>query len=285
MHVRSARSEKTGFTLIELLVVIAIIAILAAILFPVFAQAREQARKISCLSNTKQIGLATSMYAQDYDETFFMAWGGGNVLGDGTQNWVTNLDPYIKGAAKNWVDTKGVWHCPTDSAGVSVSYAANALVAGGGVPEWGIWAPKTLAAIDKPAQVVIAGDCNKRYNSDGTPSDAPTDFVRPAGDLAGAPDAASDAAVDYYNHWLKDVDYTDFKIYYDHCPEELSGGAQYPENACKYPAFRHTRSGQKSGIANFAFTDGHAKGYRWGSMKVSNWFPSLTGAQSTKYPD
>ncbi len=58
-----------GFTLIELLVVIAIIAILAAILFPVFAQAREQARKTQCLSNAKQIGLASMMYAQDYDET------------------------------------------------------------------------------------------------------------------------------------------------------------------------------------------------------------------------
>src|SRR6187399_2193479 len=59
-----------GFTLIELLVVIAIIAILAAILFPVFAKAREQARKTSCLSNMKQLGLAALMYTQDYDETW-----------------------------------------------------------------------------------------------------------------------------------------------------------------------------------------------------------------------
>ena len=60
--------KRKGFTLIELLVVIAIIAILAAILFPVFAQAREKARQSSCLSNLKQIGTATQMYAQDYDE-------------------------------------------------------------------------------------------------------------------------------------------------------------------------------------------------------------------------
>ena len=60
---------RKAFTLIELLVVVAIIAILAAILFPVFAQAREKARQATCLSNCKQIGLASNMYVQDYDET------------------------------------------------------------------------------------------------------------------------------------------------------------------------------------------------------------------------
>jgi prepilin-type N-terminal cleavage/methylation domain-containing protein len=65
------RNRKSGFTLIELLVVIAIIAILAAILFPVFASAREKARQISCASNMKQLGLATMQYVQDYDETYY----------------------------------------------------------------------------------------------------------------------------------------------------------------------------------------------------------------------
>lgn len=65
--------QRKGFTLIELLVVIAIIAILAAILFPVFAQAREKARQTSCLSNQKQVATATLMYVQDYDETFPMS--------------------------------------------------------------------------------------------------------------------------------------------------------------------------------------------------------------------
>lgn len=78
--------SRKGFTLIELLVVIAIIAILAAILFPVFAQAREQARSTSCLSNMKQLGLALKMYAQDYDEEYPMG------TYDGPRNWEVNLD-------------------------------------------------------------------------------------------------------------------------------------------------------------------------------------------------
>src|ERR1051326_6106565 len=68
------RQQRNAFTLIELLVVIAIIAILAAILFPVFAQAREKARSISCVSNLKQMGLGWTMYCQDYDEVFPGMW-------------------------------------------------------------------------------------------------------------------------------------------------------------------------------------------------------------------
>ncbi len=80
------RSQRRGFTLIELLVVIAIIAILAAILFPVFAQARESARAASCLSNLRQIGLSVHMYSSDYDEMFPDGGYGGQ------RNWEVNLD-------------------------------------------------------------------------------------------------------------------------------------------------------------------------------------------------
>ena len=89
------RNRDTGFTLIELLVVIAIIAILAAILFPVFAQAREKARAASCLSNEKQMGIALMMYAQDYDETLPRAFTGGTAASPG-RDWTTDLLPYIK---------------------------------------------------------------------------------------------------------------------------------------------------------------------------------------------
>jgi len=80
--------KRTGFTLIELLVVIAIIAILAAILFPVFARAREKARQTSCLSNVKSLTLAALMYAQDYDETLPFAYNG--------KWWYQVLEPYLK---------------------------------------------------------------------------------------------------------------------------------------------------------------------------------------------
>jgi prepilin-type N-terminal cleavage/methylation domain-containing protein/prepilin-type processing-associated H-X9-DG protein len=90
--------RNAGFTLIELLVVIAIIAILAAILFPVFAQAREKARAISCLSNMKQMGTAMMMYVQDYDESAMRGW---TDVVPATpiipaRDWTVDLIPYIK---------------------------------------------------------------------------------------------------------------------------------------------------------------------------------------------
>jgi prepilin-type N-terminal cleavage/methylation domain-containing protein len=105
------RPQERGFTLIELLVVIAIIAILAAILFPVFAQARDSARQSTCLHNCKQLGTALMMYAQDYDETL-PSWptDRNGVLLDsrfatwGWSLWVEVLMPYVK--------NQGVFVCP-----------------------------------------------------------------------------------------------------------------------------------------------------------------------------
>jgi len=103
MSHRSGRSRPVcGFTLIELLVVIAIIAILAAILFPVFAQAREKARQITCLSNEKQMALGALMYAQDFDEYNPPVW-----QQDGLHPWWQKLDPYTK--------NKDLYRCPDDT--------------------------------------------------------------------------------------------------------------------------------------------------------------------------
>src|SRR5580700_4989323 len=103
--------RRTAFTLIELLVVIAIIAILAAILFPVFAQAKEAAKKTSCLSNTKQIGLAAMMYLNDYDDTYWWnPWPGGLQqdyylpIPQPTLGFYDLLQPYVK--------NQGVFSCP-----------------------------------------------------------------------------------------------------------------------------------------------------------------------------
>lgn len=126
------KQQATGFTLIELLVVIAIIAILAAILFPVFAQARAAARKTSCLSNVKQLGLGFQMYTQDYDETFpgikfgnnpgegwpwtvypgSVDWNG--VLTHGVQPYIKNLQVLqcASGTDTNrWSGTRGTSYC------------------------------------------------------------------------------------------------------------------------------------------------------------------------------
>lgn len=89
-------SRRLGFTLIELLVVIAIIAILAAILFPVFARARENARRSSCQTNLKQIGLGILQYVQDYDETFPMARPNDLAGSNWQYGWAVAIQPYMK---------------------------------------------------------------------------------------------------------------------------------------------------------------------------------------------
>lgn len=152
------RSTRRAFTLIELLVVIAIIAILAAILFPVFAQAREKARQVSCLSNDKQMGTAFMMYIQDYDELYPLAFGYSTIgwrwnlnhavpanwrpditAADGTRwpaypvHWANSTQPYIKNyqmlACPSGVESRlGVNYTAPNAEPAKVAYTFNGLL-------------------------------------------------------------------------------------------------------------------------------------------------------------
>jgi prepilin-type N-terminal cleavage/methylation domain-containing protein/prepilin-type processing-associated H-X9-DG protein len=145
---RSRSERRTGFTLIELLVVIAIIAILAAILFPVFAQAREQARKAACLSNLKQMGLALTLYVQDYDETFPSDY----EINGSAIVWADQIQPYVR--------NRQVLGCPSGSdankkfrSGVGYGISSHLMqkvdISG---------APRSLASLVAPADTAAIAD-------------------------------------------------------------------------------------------------------------------------------
>jgi prepilin-type N-terminal cleavage/methylation domain-containing protein len=161
--------KRAGFTLIELLVVIAIIAILAAILFPVFAQAREKARQSSCLSNFKQIGLGVMMYVQDWDETYpnnrLYQFPGGSECGQKMITWKTATLPYVKNLEvyrcpsnshnKELDETKGLE--PTFPAfPLSYAYSGSALWSGATTKT-----VNTLASVPEPARYIMLVESNQ----------------------------------------------------------------------------------------------------------------------------
>jgi prepilin-type N-terminal cleavage/methylation domain-containing protein/prepilin-type processing-associated H-X9-DG protein len=150
--------SRKGFTLIELLVVIAIISILAAILFPVFARARENARRASCLSNVKQLGLAALQYTQDYDEKLPSSYIGSAIP---TAYWFQQIQPYVKNSQ--------VFFCPSDAthtASNSIQYTTNIgygwnwvyLTQAACTPAGYGCGGVSLSYIQSPSQTVMLGD-------------------------------------------------------------------------------------------------------------------------------
>ena len=175
---RLHRSKSGGFTLIELLVVIAIISILAAILFPVFAQAREKARQTSCLSNLKQIGTATLMYVQDYDETYPMFQ---YRAADGLVWWATfkadsGAIDKTRGLIFPYLKSGEIQKCPSYTGKANLGgagYGYNYVYLGsnggyGGPPTYDLlMPPASEAQIERPAEMIVFADAMTNWPPPG----------------------------------------------------------------------------------------------------------------------
>jgi len=246
--------KRRGFTLIELLVVIAIIAILAAILFPVFAQARDRARSASCLSNLKQMGTAWMMYAQDFDERFPTAnplgiWDHCPTMKDrgGYGGWIGNLlMPYTKNA--------NVYTCPTNPKLNAVNRGTNCS------PN----ADETLAKTQYGIQYLWT---SYGYNYVALNNRGMSDIPRPADEIAifDAISAWSDCGyMSSCGIWAqRDIPVW---LYKENIP--LANGMQNPVTSGW--ASNAVRSGPHSGQMNFMFADGHAKSSRWDKLTWGN---------------
>jgi len=296
-------SLRKGFTLIELLVVIAIIAILAAILFPVFAQAREKARQITCASNERQIGIGILAYAEDYDERLNPSnYFGTNILingnvGTGNITWQYLIDPYIKAGFQptigaNGFGGKSVYQCPDFSieavtAGNDESRAADSYVTNANY-----FAPLASNAIvvgftDPNSDNPITGqpyDENGDYNSIlnqppatlaqlTTPSQ--TVFLSEARGRSVYTYGDAGPNATFYSVALKENIETFLE------PQAGLGGNDAPSNTgAEYAAARDRHSGG----SNYLFGDAHVK---WVHAPSNNIVITpgdpITGATSTPY--
>jgi len=258
--------KERAFTLIELLVVIAIIAILAAILFPVFAQAKEAAKKTSDLSNAKQHGLGIMMYAGDYDDYYpRMSYLTTTVLWGWTTpfTWREGVHPYVKSATVRYQDGAnfrdmaegGIWSTPARTSGRGVYQASNNLM--GNNCQW------------DPAASNNRCDQNSNGTANGNapfPGASTTQLDAPA-------QIAATWTVGLHPDWNASGDQANSAWWWwggAQWPPVFTGptsGEKYDADATDYPTWAMPRYRYNKGL-NASFADGHAKYVRKGGF---NW--------------
>ncbi len=252
----NAVQRKHAFTLIELLVVIAIIAILAAILFPVFATAREKARQTSCASNLKQLGLAFAQYEQDFDEYFPCGVqqfsGNGN---NGGQGWAGQIYPYVK--------SLGVFACPDDTTvenvsygEADISYALNQNIDATLGNDPGI---TSLAKLNAPSSIVLMFEVNNEKDNWFASTN-------------GAVDGQSPANIGYWGFWPGGNSPDGTHVYY------ATGNMGMPFTSQAY----YTPQTYHSGGANWLAADSHVK-WLMGTL-VSNGTNATLSTSPAGYP-
>ncbi|MDR3710944.1 MAG: DUF1559 domain-containing protein [Capsulimonadaceae bacterium] len=253
-------SGRTAFTLIELLVVIAIIAILAAILFPVFATAREKARQTSCASNEKQLGVAMMQYVQDYDEAYPEQYWSGTLnqwVPNNQSFWIGNLYPYIKSA--------GVYQCPDltvtgytvsgnvvpSSMTITSCYTLNWYIMDRYYTTTGIHVPVTQSLITMASNIIALAE-------------------GPGLSTAGVYTGCYPAMNDGFQH-----------VYSTYPP---CSAASLATSSCQRQSFPHSNG------SNYLFCDGHVKWMQQGvagsyNTTSANLWGRSSVSTSTGYPD
>jgi prepilin-type N-terminal cleavage/methylation domain-containing protein/prepilin-type processing-associated H-X9-DG protein len=274
-QIRNRRVSRmaNAFTLIELLVVIAIIAILAAILFPVFAQAREKARQTSCLSNLKQIGLGLTIYCQDYDEMMPLAFARIAPINGGTENRIP-YDQQIKPYVKN----DQIFKCPSDAQPRSVppfwdgSYRNTGLFRSYGyVGQIDTVEGASRGELpDKNTGMSVWDDLVARPATALAQIDAPADTIALLESWNPNQGATSDSRV---GAWWGSL-FTGCDTFKLAGRKRPSGGPvdNSPTSRCNpnYTNFSAMPGHMNAG--NYVFADGHAKVMRWGDIRGNDFY-------------